>query len=75
MRVRVVQTVVVGDFYRRALRHHFGQTGLATRDEVRRWVEANGTSGDDDLAADYDAHLAREEAEREHEARARGERD
>lgn len=51
MRVRVVQTVTVDDWYRRQINRFYGRPGLADRDDVRRWIEAFGTSMDDDLAA------------------------
>jgi len=50
MKVRVEQTVEVSDAYRRAINAHYGRPGLATREEVRRWVWSFGTSMDDDLA-------------------------
>ena len=54
MKVRVVQSVEVGDEYRRAINRFYGNDGLADRDAVRRWIIAYGTSMDDDLAAYYD---------------------
>lgn len=52
MRVRVVQTVEASDDYRRAIRLHYGKDGLATREEVKRWIISYGTSADDDLMYD-----------------------
>lgn len=52
MKVRVAYTVEVDDFYRRAIRHHYGQEGLATRREVQDWLRQNGSSGDDDIVSD-----------------------
>lgn len=51
MRVRVAYTVTVGDDYRRAINAFYGRPGLATREEVRRWLEAFGSSMDGDLMA------------------------
>lgn len=52
MRVRVDYSIDAGDWYRRAIRHHYGKDGLATREETRRWLERYGSSGDDDLSHD-----------------------
>ena len=49
MRVRISYTVEVGDDYRRAIRAFYGKDGLATREEVRAWVQRYGDSMDDDL--------------------------
>lgn len=55
MKVHVDYTVDVGDAYRMALRHHYGQCGtLATRQEVRDHLQASGESQDDDLMAEFD---------------------
>ena len=54
MKVRVSYTVDVGDDYRRAINHHYGLPGLASRDDVRRWLEANGSQGDTDLMYDLE---------------------
>lgn len=54
LRVRVDYSISASDDYRRAIRRFYGQDGLASRDEVRRWLEAYGSSMDDDLAATYD---------------------
>jgi len=62
MKVRVAYTTTVGDDYRRAINLHYGKPGLASRDDVRRWLEAHGSSEDDNLMHD----LA--EAEREGDA-------
>lgn len=52
MRVRVAYTTEVSDDYRRAIRLHYGKPGLATRAEVKRWLEAHGSAEDDDLMFD-----------------------
>ena len=49
MKVRVSYTVDVSDDYRRAVNQQYGREGLATRDQVRRWLEAHGASQDQDL--------------------------
>ena len=54
MRVAVNYTTTVDDRYRRAIRRWYGQDGLATRDEVKRWLRVYGTSMDDDLAYQED---------------------
>jgi len=63
MKVRVAYTVEVSDFHRRAIRHHYGESGLATRAEVVRWYEAYGSSGDDDLNWDLTEAINRGEEE------------
>lgn len=50
MRVRISYTVEVNDEIRREIRRHYGQEGLANRDEVRSWYEAHGESMDQDLS-------------------------
>jgi hypothetical protein len=52
MKVRVNYTVNVSDDYRRAINLHYGRPGLATRDEVRRWLEDHGSAEDDNLMWD-----------------------
>ena len=59
MKVRVAYTAVVDDDYRRAIRHHYGAPGLATREEVRRWLEEYGSCMDTDLY--YDLRYADDE--------------
>lgn len=49
MKVRFAYTIDVSDEYRRAINLFYGKPGLATRDEVRRWIESHGTSEDDNL--------------------------
>jgi hypothetical protein len=50
MKVRVAFTVDVDDEIRASISEWYGRTGLATRDEVRRWYESNGSSMDADLS-------------------------
>lgn len=54
MRVRVNYTTDVGDDYRRAINLHYGRDGLATREQVRRWLEEYGRCEDDNLMASLD---------------------
>ena len=61
MKIKVEYTVEVTDDYRRAIRMFYGQPGLASREEVRRWMERYGSSGDDDLM--HDLANARERGE------------
>ena len=49
MKVRVCYTVEVDDEYRRAISHHYGREGLASRKEVQAWLTRYGTSADDDI--------------------------
>lgn len=62
MKVRVAYTTSVDDDYRRAINHHYGKPGLASRDEVRRWLEVHGTAEDDDLMHDLAKAIERGEA-------------
>ena len=50
MKVRIAYTVEVDDDFRRAVADWYGRSGLATRDEIKRWYEANGRSLDDDFS-------------------------
>ena len=61
MKVRVEYTTEVSDDYRRAINIFYGKPGLATREEVKRWIQAYGTSGDDDLMQDLWSARARGE--------------
>lgn len=49
MRVRVQYTVDASDEYRRAIRHFYGKTGMATREEVVDWLKDYGSSEDDNI--------------------------
>lgn len=49
MRVRISYTVDISDHRRRGINAFYGRPGLATREEIRRWYEANGTAQDLDL--------------------------
>jgi len=52
MKVKVSYTVDVSDDYRRAINLHYGKPGLATREQVRRWLETHGSADDDNLMWD-----------------------
>ena len=52
VKVHVSYTVTVSEDYRRAIRLHYGQAGLATRAEVKRWLMAHGAAEDDTLLHD-----------------------
>ena len=66
MKVRISYTVEVDTRARRAIRHHYGEPGLATRHEVQRWYQQMGLQGDDDLLYDLDtAEPDNEQAARE----------
>jgi len=49
MKVKISYTVDVDDDIRRAINDWYGREGLASREEVQRWYEANGHSMDMDL--------------------------
>lgn len=50
MKVRVTYTTEVPEWWRRAIRCHYGLAGLASREEIVSWLKTYGTSMDDDLA-------------------------
>lgn len=50
MRVRVSFIVEIDDGIREEINRWYGRPGLASRDEVKAWYEANGRSMDDDLS-------------------------
>jgi hypothetical protein len=56
MRVRIVNTVEVPDWFRREINRYYGKPGLANREQVRDWFIAYGNSMDDDLAMEADKH-------------------
>jgi hypothetical protein len=66
MRVRVNYAEDVDDSFRRAINHHFGQDGFASREEVKRWFRSYGSSGNDDLMYDFDNAIKRGEVEPDH---------
>ncbi len=63
MRVRIDYAVEVSDEYRREINLYYGRPGLASREEVKNWFRANGSSMDDDLG--YAAKMREEAAERD----------
>lgn len=54
MKIRVCYTTEVDDRYRRAIRHYYGETGLASRKEVQNWLRTYGSSCDADVLDDLD---------------------
>lgn len=61
MRVRVAYTTTVDNFFRRAIRFHRGEPGLATRAEIQAYFEQNGSQGDDDLTFELQTAIDRGE--------------
>lgn len=54
MKIRVSYTTNVGDDYRMALNHSFGECGtLANREDLKRYFERVGSSNDEDLMAEW----------------------
>ncbi len=62
MRVKIEYTVDAPDEYRRAINHHYGLNGMASRDDVKLWLRLYGSSCDDDLMHDLAMHSNREHA-------------
>ena len=56
MIVRITYTVEIPDWMRREINRWYGRPGLATRQQVKDWFEAYGSSADDDLAMQADNH-------------------
>lgn len=54
MIVRVSYRVDVSDEIRREINAWYGRPGLASRDEIKDWYRANGSSMDDDLSEKAD---------------------
>ena len=50
MKIQVMYTVDVSEETRRAMRTSHGETGMATREEVKAWFELNGNTMDEELA-------------------------
>ena len=59
MKVRITKTVEVDDEHRSAMRHFYGQAGMATREEVRDWYIDAMRSMDEDMLHDYQLYLER----------------
>ena len=59
MKVRIAYTVDVSDDYRRAINLRTGRGGLATRAEVRHWLEDHGSYYDADLMQQLEQEDAR----------------
>lgn len=49
MRIRVSYATDVDDDYRRAINAYYGKPGLASRQDVKDWLQMHGTSMDDNL--------------------------
>lgn len=64
MKVRIAYTIEVSDDYRRAINLRVGRPGLATRAEVKHWIEDHGSYYDEDLME----QLKEEDARESHEA-------
>ena len=47
-----MRATTVDDSYRRAVNLHYGKPGLASRDDVRRWLIDHGTAEDDSIMWD-----------------------
>ena len=54
MRVRICYTAEVDDTYRRAINHYYGMPGLASRQDVKDWLEVHGSSCDEDILTDLE---------------------
>ena len=61
MKVKINYVVDVDDDFRRAINLHYGEPGLASSLDVKRWFEAHGHAASDDLMWD----LQQEEKEEE----------
>jgi hypothetical protein len=58
MKVRVTFTGWASEELRRAIRHYYGEEGMATREEVRDWWKKQAHSVDDDILFDLSLHDA-----------------
>lgn len=59
MRVHVSYTVEVSDDLRRAIRNHFGQIGMANREEVKNWFHMHGDAETDTVLSDLEGRESR----------------
>jgi hypothetical protein len=48
MKVKISYTVEVDDEMREAINFYYGETGLATRSDIRHWFMLNGETLNDD---------------------------
>lgn len=64
MKVVVTMTLDANPWVRRAIRHHFGEDGLASRAEVVRWYQHHGRAMDMDLDSDLANAIKRGEVEK-----------
>ena len=53
MKVRISYTVEVDDEFRKALRAYHNKSGMATRDEIKKWYEERGDSDNEDMLCEY----------------------
>lgn len=54
MKVRISYIVEVDDTLRREIAAYYGNPGLASREDIKRWYEQYGSSEDDNLAMSAD---------------------
>lgn len=54
MKVEIRYTFEANEYMRKALAYFHGREGLATRDEIKSWMQQNGEMSIDDLLGDYD---------------------
>ena len=62
MKVLIHYTIDADERYRRAINHHFGETRMATRKEVKEFCRRYGETADDDILSEYDDHLLKLES-------------
>lgn len=53
MKVRIEYTIEVSDWFREALNSYYGKSGLASREDVKRFYRQNGSLMEDDIAYEY----------------------
>lgn len=53
MKVKIEYTIDVSDEYREAINIFYGKQGMASRDDVKRWIRSYGSSQDDDLMYEW----------------------
>ena len=54
MKIRICYTINVGNRLRRAINHHYGKPGLASREEIRSFYIMYGESVDADILYDLE---------------------
>jgi len=60
MKVRISYSVEVADKVRRAIRAYYGQSGLASREEIQRWFTTYGDTMDNEIDGIYERAIAEE---------------